>query len=266
MYDQPMKKLLWRVLLNIFGFSLMLLFFGWFLIHPPGKNNLIDLEQACQRLNDVHLCCHDRPDGSREGWSLVYTPEGQLQLDQQCQLARSLYRLPADFQFRAWKPDPRCLPPEPDWVLWMCYGVNTVFFGLLVWANPIGRLLRSRRKLLICVILAAPSLVYVPDLYQEYRMRFQISTVVRQNFTMLWNHSGGHHGLVVILRQHPDEVEQALRARLQLQTGDQLSVVCITTRNPSEIPPHCLVLFALETLIGAWLTRRWLVPLWSMLV
>ena len=250
-----MKKLLLRVLLNVGGVSFLSLIFGWFLFYHPGQSTLIDLELACGRGHNLHLFCHDRPAGTREGWSSVYTPEGQLQLEQQVRLARTLYRLPADFRFKPWTSRRMC--PDPPWLVGLLLGVQICFWVSLAWADPVGRLIRARpsRRLLTFACLAAPSLGYLPHIVQDHWMRLQVSPVVKQDFKLLWNEREGHYGVVVILLRHPAEVEQALRVQLKLRPQDQLSVVYI---NSHEMPPILPWAVGAELLGLAWATHCWL--------
>lgn len=258
-----MKKLLVRALLNVFGFSfLFILCFGWSLFYHPGQNSLIDLEFASARQHNLHLFCHERPAGAREGWFVVYTPEGAEQLQQQVQLARTLYGLPAEFSFKPWMVRP--IAPDPVWLL----GFQVSFWLLIVWADPIGRLIRARpsRRLLVCACLASPGLVHLPQIVQDQWMRCQISSVVKQDFRLLWNERAGSCGVVVILQRHPAEVQQALRVALRLRPQDRLSVVCIDTREPHEMPPIMPWVFGAELLGLAWATRRWLLRRRALLV
>ena len=231
-----MKKLVLRALLNVFGFSLLIVVFGWFFHFHPGQSSLIDLEFACARQDHLHLFCTEGSAGLREGWSFVYTPEGKRQLEQQMQLARTLYNLPADFSFKPWHSQSHQ-------------------------SDPIGRLIRARpaRQLLVLACLAAPGLPYLPHIVHDQWMRRQLSAVVGQDFKLLWNEHDGNYGIVVILKRPPAAMEQAIRLRLRLRPQDQLAVVGIDSPDSPQMPPFFPQFLGVELLVCGWAIRRWMV-------
>lgn len=255
-----MLKLLIRAVLNWLGLALLISFFGWPYFLRPGESTLRDLESATGTGKHLHLMCWDQSDGSRRLLAEQSAPLSAAAREQQLHLGGTLVLQRPNEHFASWsRPTGTYHLSDHPLEFAMVVGSQVLFYGLLTWIDPIGRLWRARRwkKGVAVFCMCIPAVTSLPKHWQDERMREQISEVVQQPFLLLWQQHQNGRGLVVVLRQRPAEVEQELRQRLRLRANDRLAVTYYAGHTPDDVPNHLPWIFGLELLFAGWFVHRW---------